>query len=240
MADKDSSDKTDSDAKASAGQSLNEQNWPGLLAITAFNLIVFAVVAATDPKWLSNLATAWAFLLPAGVGLTMIRVVNGLINARNKDRLVFWKWRHPLPGSEAFSVHARNDDRFTEQDVKGKLSTLGVDPKTLEDPAAQNAYWYRSVFYPLQDKPAVQQAARNFLFARDYTAISFVMLIALGIASRLVIAKWPLYCGGLLAQYLLVRWAARNYGIETVKNALAAWVSAPVKTGTTPQDDRSG
>jgi hypothetical protein len=34
-----------------------------------------------------------------------------------------------------------------------------------------------------------------------------------------------------------VRWAARNYGIEQVKNALAAWVSAPVtvKTDTAPE-----
>jgi hypothetical protein len=245
MADKDSSDKTDSDTKASAGKSLNEQNWPGLLAITAFNLVVFAVVTATEPRWFSDLAAAWAFLLPAGIGLAMIRVVNGLINAKNKDRLVFltlrhpWlTWHHPLPGSRAFSVHARNDDRFTKTDVDNKLRTLGVVPETLKkNPHAQNVCWYRSVFLPVQEKPGVQQAARNFLFARDYTAISFVMLIALGIASSQVIVKWPLYCGGLLLQYLLVRWAARNYGIEQVKNALAAWVSAPVtvKTDTAPQ-----
>lgn len=249
MADKDSSDKTDSDTKASAGKSLNEQNWPGLLAITAFNLVVFAVVTATEPKWFSDLASAWAFLLPAGVGLAMIRVVNGLVNAKNKDHLVFWTWwhplltwQHPLPGARAFSVHAGSDDRFTEQDVEDKLRTLGVDPETLKSsPAAQNAFWYRYVFYPLQERPAVQQAARNFLFARDYTAISFVMLIALGAAGSQVIAptKWPLYCGGLLLQYLLVRWAARNYGIEQVKNALAAWVNVPAKAGTAPHGNQA-
>jgi hypothetical protein len=229
MADKDSSDKSDGNAKESGGKSLNEQNWPGLLAITAFNLVVFAVVTATEPKWFADMSAAWAFLLPAGVGLAMIRVGNGLIDAKNKDRLVFWRWKHPLPGFAAFSVHAKNDQRFNEASVNKKLRELGVDPSSLRDPTEQNKFWYKNVFYPVQERPAVQQSERNFLFARDYAAISFVMLVALGVAGFFVIAptKWPLYCGGLLLQYLLVRWAARNYGIETVKNALAAWVTTP-------------
>ena len=241
MADSDGAAKSDSDKKESAGKSLNEQNWPGLLAITAFNLVVFAVVTATEPKWFSDMAAAWAFLLPAGVGLAMIRVVNGLIDAKNKDRLVFWKWKYPLPGFSAFSVHAKNDQRFNEASVNMKLRELGVDPRTLRSPPEQNKYWYKNVFYPVQDKPAVQQSERNFLFLRDYTAISFVMLIALGIAGYFVIdpAKWPLYCGGLLLQYLLVRWAARNYGIETVKNALAAWVSASAAHSANPTTPHS-
>ena len=170
----------------------------------------------------------------------MIRVINGLINAKNKDRLVFWKWRYPLPGSEAFTVHAKNDDRFTEEDVTRKLVKLGVDQEVRENPAKQNAYWYREVFYPLQDKPSVQQAERNFLFTRDYTAISFVMLIALGAAGYFVIASpatWLLYCGGLILQYLLVRWASRNYGIEAVKNATAAWLTIPVAAKVEPTSE---
>jgi hypothetical protein len=229
MAEKDT-EKPDDGAKASAGKSLNEQNWPGLLAITGFNLVIFGVVAAADPRWYSDLNTAWAFLLPAGVGLAMLRVVNGLIDARGKDVLVFWKWRYPLPGFKAFSVYAKGDYRFRESDVLDKLRALNVDPDSLrKDPAGQNAYWYGHVFSPLQDKPSVQQVARNFLFTRDYTAISFVMLIALGVAGYFVITpttRWQLYCGGLILQYLLVSRAARVYGVETVKNALAVWVFA--------------
>jgi hypothetical protein len=214
--------------KPSGGKSLNEQNWPGLLALTAFNLVAFGVVTAIDPTSFSKLATAWAFVLPAGVGLAMIRVINGLINAKTKDRLVFWRWGNPLPGARAFTVYARDDDRFTWDAVVRKLQQLGVDPKELEDPRKQNAYWYRDVFYPVQDRPAVQQAERNFLFTRDYAAISFVMLFALGFAGYLVMASptnWLLYFIGLIFQYLLVRWAARTYGIEAVRNALAAWLT---------------
>ena len=57
------------DKKESGGKSLNEQNWPGLLAITAFNLVVFAVVIATEPKWLSDLATASGCAVPGAVSL---------------------------------------------------------------------------------------------------------------------------------------------------------------------------
>jgi hypothetical protein len=76
--------------------------------------------------------------------------------------------------------------------------------------------------------PSVRQAHRNFLFTRDYAAISFAMLIALGAAGFFVIVpwtNWAFYCGGLFLQYLLVRRAARNYGIEMVKDALAAGVA---------------
>jgi hypothetical protein len=201
---------------------LNEQNWTGLLAISALNLIVFAAVAAIDPTPFSRLATAWAFLLPAGVGLAMIRVVNGLFDGATKDRLVFWKWQHPLPASEAFTVHAKSDERFSEAEVCKKFA---VTDAIKRDPKKQNAHWYKAVYFPVQDMPSVQQAHRNFLFTRDYAAISFVMLVALGVGGFFVMApvsRWLLYCAGLGLQYLLVRWAARNYGIEMVKDALAA------------------
>jgi hypothetical protein len=236
---------SDDGAGKNAAKSLNEQNWPGLLAITALNVVVFAVIAGVDALPLENLAKAWAFLLPAGVGLAMIRVINGLIKAKNKDRLVFWKLRHPLPGSQAYTVHARYDDRFTHQQVIDKLrAELGErgERELMVDPARQNAHWYGTVYYLTQDKPSVQQASRNFLFTRDYAAISFVILIAFGLVgnSAIILAGYfadpagdhvtksivirLLYGGGLMLQYLLVRWAARNYGIEIVSNAIAVWL----------------
>jgi hypothetical protein len=108
MADKDT---VDSGSKTSAAKSLNEQNWPGLLAISGLNIVVFAVVTGVvgpDPLQYSKLAEAWAAVLPAGVGLALIRVINGLISGNYKDRLVFpWHWKYPLPGFRAYSVYAK-------------------------------------------------------------------------------------------------------------------------------------
>jgi hypothetical protein len=227
-------------SNASAPKSLNEQNRLSLWAVTLLNAIVFAVVMGVDPTPFSKLADVWAFVLPAGfglaVGLAIIVVINGLIDKTDKHRLVFWKWNDPLPGSQAYTVYAKEDERFTQDDVLTKLrdglkGTATERSKKCEEimasPAKQNDRWYQEVFQPMQDKPAVQQAERSFLFASDYTAISFLMLIVVGAAGYFVINTpviWGLYCGALILQYLLVRWAARNYGIETVKDAFAAWL----------------
>jgi hypothetical protein len=238
---------SDSGSNTSAAKSLNEQNQPILWAVTLFNGIVFAVVMGVDPTPFSKLADAWAFLLPAGfglaVGLAIIIVINGLIDKKDKHRLVFWelkqfrlKWENPLPGSQAYTVYANNDERFTQADVLEKLrvglkGTEAERNKEFEEimasPAKQNGRWYSEVFQPMQDKPAVRQAERWFLFTCDYTAISFLMLIVVGAAGYFVInspVTWALYCGALALQYLVVRCVARKYGIETVRDAFAAWL----------------
>jgi hypothetical protein len=231
---------SDGGSNTSAAKSLNQQNQPSLWAVTLLNVIVFAVVMGVDPTPFSKLADAWAFVLPAGFGLAVgwaiIIVINGLIDKTDKHRLVFWKWNNSLPGSQAYTVYAKEDERFTQDDVLTKLrdglkGTEAERSKEYEEimasPAKQNDRWYHEVFQPMQDKPAVQQAERNFLFACDYTAISFLMLIVFSAAGYFVInlpVIWGLYCGALVLQYLLVRWAARNYGIEAVKNAFATWV----------------
>jgi hypothetical protein len=239
MADKGSSDNGSS---TSAAKSLNEQNWPGLLAITGLNIIAFAVVIGAvgpDPVQFSKLAAAWAVVLPAGVGLAMIRVLNGLISGKYKDRLVFfWNWQYPLPGFRAYTVYAKNDYRFTQDDVKNKLFAGPNEheyKKITKNPKEQNAHWYKNVYHPMRDKPSVRQAELNFLFTRDCAAISFVMLFALGAAGYIVIkstATWELYCGGLILQYLLVVLAARNYGIDTVTNAIAERLNNPAASDT--------
>jgi hypothetical protein len=231
---------SDDGSNTSAAKSLNQQNQPWLWAVTLLNVIVFAVVMGVDPTPFSKLADAWAFLLPAGfglaVGFAIITVINGLIDKTDKHRLVFWKWKTPLPGSQAYTVYAKEDERFTLDDVLTKLrgnlkGTEAERNKEFEEimasPAKQNDRWYHEVFQPMQNKPAVEQSERSFLFACDYTAISFLMLIVFSAAGYFVInspVTWRLYCGALVLQYLLVRWAARNYGIETVKNAFAAWL----------------
>jgi hypothetical protein len=208
------------------GKSLNEQNMPGLLALTGLNLAVFAVLASIEASKLTGWTKAWALLLPAGIGLAMIRVVNGQFNSRQKAFLVFWKWTHQYPASEAFTVHVPNDERLAGMtDLADKLG-LPALPGTAgasADPANQESVWY-GIYRSVETAPQVSQANRNFLFTRDYAAISFLMMVLLGIAGLFVIS--PLraavfYLVGLVIQYLLVRHAACNYGVELVTNAIA-------------------
>jgi hypothetical protein len=219
-------DKNNSDEKPAAGKSLNEQNWPRLAAVVGINIVVFGVLTAIDPTSLLELAKPWNFLLPAGAGLALVSVLNGLLRGEAKDRLVFPEMKIPLPGSQAYTVHARNDPRFTEAEV---LEIFRPDAATLADPQRQNAHWYANVFLPVQDLPAVLQSERSFLFTRDYAALSIIMFVVLGGAGYFLITpvlKWLGYCAFLLVQYILVALAARHAGIDTVTNAFAQAVSA--------------
>jgi hypothetical protein len=211
------------------GKSLNEQNMPGLLALTGLNLAVFALLASIEASKLTEWTKAWALLLPAGIGLAMIRVINGQFNSRQKALLVFWKWKHQYPASEAFTVHVPNDERLAGMtDLAAKLG-LPVLPGAAGAPAGsdaaanQESVWY-GIYRSVESAPAVSQANRNFLFTRDYAAISFIMMVLLGFAGFFVVSPLRtavLYFVGLVIQYFLVKHAARNYAIELVTNAIA-------------------
>ena len=38
-------------------------------------------------------------------------ILDGIVTSDFKAVLVYWKWRDPLPGHEAFTVHGRKDRR---------------------------------------------------------------------------------------------------------------------------------
>jgi hypothetical protein len=212
------------------GKSLNEQNMPGLLALTGLNLAVFALLASVDPTEFTQWSKAWALLLPAGIGLAMIRVVNGQFNDRQKAFLVFWKWKHQYPASEAFTVHVPNDERLAGMPDLARRLDLSVlpgakdAPPGSDSPANQESVWY-GIYRSVDSAPSVSQANRNFLFTRDYAAISFLMMVLLGLAGFAVISPWwaaVLYLLGLVIQYILVMRAGRNYAIELVTNVIAS------------------
>ena len=159
----------------------------------------------------------WHDLLPAGVGVTFAGVVNGLLSANNKARLVFWRWSNPLPGNFAFSRYAQQDPRI---DVVALREIVPAWPSNAND---ENRLWYR-LYKSVENEPAITDAHRHFLLTRDYTAIAFILLTTAGPLGAWLIAT-PItaiaYVALLLLQYLLAREAAKNYGIRLVTSVLA-------------------
>jgi hypothetical protein len=94
------------------------------------------------------------------------------------------------------------------------------------EPQQQNARWY-AFYAQVWNQAIVQEAHRNYLFYRDYATMSILLIIAFGgssfwfIPSRATAAVYMLV---LVAQYLLARQAARNYGIRLVRDVLAKTV----------------
>src|SRR5262245_28728810 len=99
---------------ARVAATLKDQNRAGLYAGMAANLALFFAF----PRWnmivagdWATLSAGWASVVPAGIGLIIVSVLTAQIDALMKARLVFVRWRNPLPASEAFTRWGLSDPR---------------------------------------------------------------------------------------------------------------------------------
>ncbi|MCD6337884.1 MAG: hypothetical protein J7M29_00685, partial [Verrucomicrobia bacterium] len=120
--------------------------------------------------------------LPAGLGLVLTGILNAQLSADTKSRIVFLRWRNPLPGCEAFTRYAHSDPRVDLIALENQYGPLPTDPRT------QNTLWYK-LYKTVEMEPAVVQAHRAFLFARDYTCIALMMLVMFGGAALFQISS---------------------------------------------------
>jgi hypothetical protein len=216
---------SDDKSNAGMGKPLNQQNVPWLFAVLLVNVVVFYLVIQANSLRIVGfgvLLKEWQSLLPAGLGAIVVGVLTAQFSEDLKASLVFWRWNDPLPGCRAITKYGPQDPRYTMEQVK--IACGGNLPS---DPREQNALWYR-LYRKVADRPRVHDTQRNYLFNRDYSAISILLVGAFGGSGFWFISSpitAVLYLGLLIVQYLLVRTAAKNYGINLVKNVLAEIVS---------------
>jgi hypothetical protein len=211
--------------RGEAGKSLKDQNrWQLAIVIVANSLFLYGVIQAhaIRTNGLRAVLTDAQNLLPVGVALVLTTVLNGLLSADTKARLVFLRWRHTLPGHRAFSKYALGDPRI---DLPN-LETLHGSPLP-SDPLEQNHAWYL-IYRTIENDPAVRQVHRSFLLLRDYTGLCVMFLVCYGPLGLYAISSpriaWT-YLLVLALQFALVRQAAANYGIGMVTTVLARWAS---------------
>jgi hypothetical protein len=220
------------------GKSLKEQNRWQLWLVVAFNsLFLYGVVQANAIR-VDGLRAAFSDasnLLPVGFALILTTVLNGVLSAKAKERLVFLRWHHALPGHRAFSLHAGADPRI---DPAALLKLHGSALPT--DPLEQNRAWYR-IYKGVEKEPAVVQVHRDFLLLRDYAGLSALFVVFFGAAALYAINSprvWLVYLLLLALQYGVVRQSASNYGIRMVTTVLAlrAAKEEPKKPVRAPKD----
>jgi len=207
------------------GKSLKEQyRWQLWIIVAGNSLFLYGVIQANAIR-LAGLRSAFTDaqnLVPVGLALVIATVLNGLLSADAKARLVFLRWHHALPGHRTFSKYALRDPRIDAAALEKLLgSALPVDP------VEQNRVWYR-LCKAMENDPAVRQAHRDFLLLRDYTGLCIVFIVFYGTAAFYAIPSLKiafLYLLALAAQYVLVRQASSNYGIRFVTTVLARWVA---------------
>jgi hypothetical protein len=198
---------------------LKKLNAPYLWTFFIFNAVVFlglffAINYESIMKDFKSMLTFRS--LGILVAPLILFVLNGILSSNQKAILVFWRVKHPLPGSRAFSVHGRKDTRIDINRLEQLYGTLPVSPEK------QNSLWYK-IYRKNFSEVSVYQSQKDFLLARDLASMAFLYIAFAGLP-MLFLATWPsklYYLFFLIAEYLVLVLIAQNHGRCFVTNVLA-------------------
>lgn len=169
--------------------------------------------ASIEGSWMH--VTAKNGIVAVSIPLATI-IMAGLLNDINRARLVFWRWRHPLPGTRAFSELISTDSRI---DVPTLKKSIGKFPRA---PQEQNAVWYR-LYRKHKMTRSVWESHKVYLLTRDMSVIAALtaLLFSVGVATAGTNLRTTLiYFVLLTVQYALIAKAAHNYGNRFVLNVI--------------------
>jgi len=147
----------------------------------------------------------------------IILVLEGLIPAGFRDRIIHLRWNNPLPGSQAFTKIAPKDTRIDLDAIRAKNGELPTDP------SLQNKLFYK-LYSTVADKPSVMSSHKRYLLARDLGTVTYLLtlpatLIAMfspnGALSGLIVLGTGVTIG------LIFSMTAKNYSARMVENSLA-------------------
>ena len=207
-------------------QSLKAQNAWLIRAVLVLHGIAFACVAfepfvlaqLAGPDALSKIKTT---LAPGTLSLAIIvlakLVLLGLVPARLRDRLIHWRWRHPLPGSRAFTAFGPADARVDMARLERRYGPLPTEH------GAQDRLFYK-IYRVRADEVGVLDAHKSYLAARDIGIINLILFVLLpgfawwatGNPERVAA-----YTAALFASYVVMAIAAQIYAGRFVENVLA-------------------
>jgi hypothetical protein len=187
--------------------------WLVMLAVLdAAAVLFFSAPELVSVSTMAVLRSSSAAVLPV-----VVLLLTGLLSHEVKARLVYWKIKNPLPGSEAFTKYAPADARI---DMKALEKNVGALPT---DPSEQNAMWYR-LYRLVRDEPAVSHAHKLYLMYRDMAAMSLIVTplvpLAMWYAAASPGSRW-IAASFLALQYAVCAISARHSGTRFVCNVLA-------------------
>ena len=207
-------------SKKKSAPSLKSQNRVRLATVIGANFAVLASLIATSKLAFPSLNHGTDLLSAvsqAGLGAIVAGLLSDQFSPNAKARIVYWRWRHPLPGARAFSEVGPTDARIDMLSLAVKHGPLPTDADQ------QNRAWYK-IYKSNESAASVIDSNKQYLFYRDYAAIALLLLITLPAICAFKVRPWETifaYTAIMAAQYLLVRRAAVLNGHRLVANVLA-------------------
>jgi len=210
------------DTKDSSKTTLKSRNFAWLIGTLVFDCLLLLIWAFQTP--LDNSLQAKMILIRGSLTTALpipVLFLSSLLSADLKAKLVFWRIKYPLPGSQAFSKYAQADHRI---DLAALKKNIGEFPISERD---QNSKWY-GLYKQVQSDTSVVDSHKNYLLFRDIAAMSLLLVPVVPLVMYLsnVAEKSILICTSwFLIQFFLAAYAARTNGIRFVQNVLAVHAS---------------
>ncbi|MEX1013836.1 MAG: hypothetical protein WDZ80_01585 [Candidatus Paceibacterota bacterium] len=203
------------------GGSLKDKYFWKLQGFVALNVVIYiAVILGINLEFYTNLnfsEDSLKQLSPPFISIFITLILSGILPSEIKSKIVFFKWKNPLPGSRIFTELAQKDSRINLNDIQSKYGDLPTDS------AEQNQLWYK-IYKQYRSEITIQKSHHDFLFTRDLTSVSFIFLVLFPISiffisnSLIISITYILY---LVVQFILLRQVAKNYGNRFACNVLA-------------------
>ncbi len=204
--------------------SLKEENSKITWIFIVFCLTLYIIFQGGTLSW-SGLFDTFNQMNVKGIVFTLSPIIaivlTGIISAKNKARLVFWRWKNALPGHRVFTQIATKDSRINLEELKTKIGTL---PKK---PVEQNQMWY-TIYKKHRNDITVRSEHKKFLLSRDLTAIATLFMVfgTIGLAFMNQDLMLTLsYFGLMFLIYIILSIVSQNSGKRFVCNVLAEHLS---------------
>lgn len=203
-------------------KTLKEENNKMIISFVIINLVLgYLFLYMNDPN-IDNINDFYKSIISKKSIFYLITpfialVLTNLLSSNFKAKLVFLRFRDPLPGSRAFSKYLYKDVRIDVANIKDKHNPL---PEKANE---QNALWY-SIFKKYPDNTMIVGSHKNFLLLRDLSCVSVLLFIIFSIvwmlSSGLFINPFN-YFVYLLLQFITLNICANNQGCRFTCNVLA-------------------
>ncbi len=116
----------------SSEKNLKLQNRASFWVLLLFNCVLLVMLLCANAFEGAVLSLKILFSLRSAsliVAYIIVFVVNGQLSSNDKARLVFWRWKDPLPGCRAFSHHGKNDHRVNIERLEQLHGNLPSSPE---------------------------------------------------------------------------------------------------------------